>query len=176
MYSSLVRIIVPITNDSASVVTARLTPRTRSAGSDTTTPTGTASRMPMATAIGNGRPQTSPASRPANSAPIPASDHWARLSCPAYPISTTSESATSAKIALVMTAFAQSSPKSNTESIAAAPAPTTTTGFVTEPIEGRRSARKLRSGRGLPRTTRMATITRKGTAVWSPLVTPVGSA
>ena len=86
----LLKIISSTAVPRASVAMARLMPRERTAGSAKSAPSGTVATMPASSASGNGQPHTATV-RPAISAPNPASANWARDSCPAYPVMTTTD-------------------------------------------------------------------------------------
>ena len=77
------------------VTTARLMPRTRIAGTPTATPSGKPRAVAPAIAAGIGQPWRT-ASHPAVNAPNPAMAHWARVSSPRYPVTTTTERQTMA--------------------------------------------------------------------------------
>ena len=97
-------------------------------------------------------------------------DHCARLNWPAYPVTTTNDKPTNANEPLVITTLDQSPVNTHNEPITAPATSTTGTGRTRPvPIEGRRSARKLRKGNARPRTINNTTITSNGTAVDSPL-------
>ena len=90
------------------VSTASSTPLVRSAGSASTTPTGTATSTAMRTTRRKGRWWTA-ARRPLTHAPTPAMVSCASDSCPTYPVTTTTDRATIAIDRLTTNAVAQSS-------------------------------------------------------------------
>ena len=79
------------------VMTARFTPRTRSAGRPRITPPIPVARPATMIENGNGMPRSS-ANREQKKAPSPANVICASEICPTYPVSTTSDSATMAEI------------------------------------------------------------------------------
>ena len=132
---------------SASVTTARGRPRTRIAGSPTTTPIAIAPSAASSGAIGKGTPQLV-VSGERRKPPAPARVSWANETWPAYPVTTTSESASTPKTRLVSSA-SRHEPCISRSATTAAPALDTV---------GRRSAR----GRGARPSVRCTTAPRDG--------------
>ena len=86
-----------------SVTTARFTPRSRSAGSPITNPTGTAHKPAASSENGNPSPhpwEICPSMKP----PMPASDICASDTWPTYPVRTTTDSAMQVTVSDVMNA------------------------------------------------------------------------
>ncbi len=153
------------------VTTARFTPRVRSAGRPKTKPTTTAVATPSGTAASKGQPWLD-TSRPAAKAPTPPSANWARDSCPAYPVTTTTLRAIMAADIELTRATFQSVGRTVAASTArTAASPSAYRGERTAaPTAGRRSAVLPRTGSPWPRTTSTSTMTRKGTASETPVV------
>ena len=105
---------VPLSKPNCSIATipatvriARLTPRTRKAGSATTTPKAVANRMPRIAPSGKPIPWSS-ASFATTSPAIPPSPTWNSETCPTNPVITTSDRQTTAPISVRMVAERQS--------------------------------------------------------------------
>ena len=113
---SFSRYIVWIEMAAAIVTTASCTPRMRTAGRPTTTPTITATITPIRAAIGHGRlgpviamrfdPRPIPSAIILDmmNAAMPLNDIWASEICPVYPVSTTTDSMTIANTSAVWSA------------------------------------------------------------------------
>ncbi len=135
----------------ARVAMARLMPRARTAGRANRAPRGTVATTPAIMAGRNGQPPTS-TSRPATRAPKPARANCASDSCPAYPVSTTSERSTIPMENVVTKASCQIGGTSQITIPQATRAPATTPGRrVPPPTAGRRWRKKSRRGRAWPR-------------------------
>ncbi len=153
-----------ITTASPSVATARFTPRVRSDGRPTRTPTGTAPSTPQRTATTNDAPSFATIDA-AIHPPMPASANWASESWPVNPVTTTRESTMIPNAALVVTA--STAVVENT--VATSTTPTARTGtrmagrMRPDPTAGGRSVTSPRRGSDRPRTTSTRMITRNGT-------------
>ena len=89
---------------------ASVTPRTRSASRAKRRPTGTAAATPTMSPTSRGQPKV-PTSLAVISVPIPPNANCANDSWPAYPVSTTIDSATIEKPRLAASAACRSAPK-----------------------------------------------------------------
>ena len=152
-----------------SVTTARLTPRSRNAGSPMTIPHGTAHRPATISEKGNPIPQlceTWPSMKP----PIPASDIWASETWPTYPVRTTSESAMQVNVIEVMKAL-RSDPCSTTSTArpSTKQTPAVTSGLPGRATEGlRRSTSSPRARTLRARSAIVTMMTMNGSASGRP--------
>ncbi len=145
------------------VIMPRLTPRVRSAGIASTTPTSIAPSVPHSSAGKNAKPACAASSAPITP-PMPAMAYCASEICPAYPVSTTIDSSSVA--VLKVTASAASVLPPNTvnmrTSVRAVVGNTILQRMRPVPIAGSRSDISPRSGSEEPRTTITTMITMSG--------------
>ena len=152
----------------ASVTTARLTPRTRRAGTAMTNPTS------AATSAGHDRAEREgPVAEVLRQreAAVPANATWASEIWPTNPVSTTSDRAITAKTRVLMIAWRQSKPRRNSPTSVAARSASDREGrhVAGRGANGRRPPPIVpRSGRLLPRTNMAMTITMNGSDLASP--------